>query len=418
MLKLARYSFILLTILVLSVYLPKLFDLAFDRQGEKTHLFFSAVNNKFIWSENVPDEEESELSEKHHAQFVLQDEDGNRYSRQDFEKLLPFIYFRNMELWGLLPMEIGGVTYTTDNIRERRLVLEMKPTELPGHFPTDGLYPLIESVPDEVRITLPENRFRIGREMEFVDADFNRRDDRLTKLYTDALTEAGFVFPGKFAGGRSIVLKPFDEGVFLTDKNGTLFHVKRVQGEPHVVKTGVKTESGVRFIKVIENSLREIYGLVLTYDGKISLLSYDNYRLIPLDLEGYDPETMDFKIISDPVHNTVTYSDNEIIRAVAFDRDYNPIRSYEHIMQGTAPSKMQELFTYAVPFRVDMKNENSLFLSFHPTFFPAGFFISGIFSLAVYIILRRRKANAADAAFVFLTGVYGLAAVLVLSSEE
>lgn len=412
MLKASRLAFVFVSVFVFSVYLPTLVDMAFDRKGEKTHLFFSPVIKKFVWTENVPEGDEAQ-EDKHHGFYVYTDEDGNIYDRQSFEKLLPFIYYRNMELWDLLPLEIDGKVISGEEIKNNRLVLELSPAELPGHRPDEGLFPLIESVPYEARLSLPENRFRIDDEMVFVDADTNKRDEKLTRLYTDALAQSGFVFPGNIAGGRSVILKPFDEGVFLSDAEGNLFHVKRIGGFPHVVKTPVESRTGVRFVKVLENSLKEFYGLMLENDGSLSLISYDNYDLIRLNPENYYADTMDFKLIIDPLYRTAVYSDSEIIRASVMDENYKTIRTFSHTMQGVKPTEAQRLFAYFVPFRISMNNTSSLFIPLDFVFYPLGAVLSGFFSAAAYLLIRRRKASVAGTCLILATGFYGFLPVIL-----
>lgn len=416
MLRFARYAYILISAFVFSIYVPFFYGMLFDVKGEKTHLFYSPVIKKFVWTESVPNNDNMSEADKHHGFFVYTDEDRNLYDRQNFEKLLPFIYYRNMELWGLLPIEIDGVEFTANNIRDNRLVTELAPVEIIGSYPSEAVYPLIESMPDEVRLVLPEDRFRIGKEMEFINADSNSKDEKLTTLFTKALEEKGFSFPGKFVGGRLIILKPFDEGVFLTDSHGKLFHVKRVKGEPWVVDTEIKTESGVRFFKVLENSQKDFYGILLENNGNIHLVSYDNYKLVSLNLENYDAYTMDFKLISDPIYHTAIYSDEKIIYAVAMDKDFNYIRSFKHQMQGVLPNSAQKLFTQIVPFHIPMKTSDSLFINLTPVFYPVGFFISGAFSLIIYILVYRRRISFFDMILLCFTGIYGLPAVIFLKN--
>ena len=109
--RLARYSLLLSAILVMAGYFPQLLDLAFGQGVLKTQLFYSPVIQKFVWRDRLLSPEENGVEDAHHALFVQMDQDGSRYDRREFEKLLPFIYYKNMELWGLLPLIIKGRSF-------------------------------------------------------------------------------------------------------------------------------------------------------------------------------------------------------------------------------------------------------------------------------------------------------------------
>jgi hypothetical protein len=121
------------------------------------------------------------------------------------------------------------------------------------------------------------------------------------------MNQAGFVFPARLTAGRVSILKPFDEGFFVVDANGCTYHVKRVKGEPVVVKTPIPSDLGIRNIKVMENKKKEIYGMLLTDKGDIYLITYDGYGLIKLPLKDYNPDTMDLKLLINPLYRTAVY---------------------------------------------------------------------------------------------------------------
>jgi hypothetical protein len=420
---LARYALVILVVLVLAVFVPVLSDMMFGQRPMKTQLFYSPVSEDFVWRDKLPKGMDANPQKKHHIQFLITDKEGNMYKRQEFEKLLPFIYYKNMELWGLLPIELKGESFDKKTIKANRQVVELKPENLPTNTIGDDIYPLIDSVPNGVRLVLPDDRFRIGDRIEFVNADTNSVDEVLTKRYTDALKQAGFVFPAEFVGGKSSVLKPFDEGVFLKDISGAIFHLKRMQGEPSVVRTGIKVNGGVRYIKISESKRREFYGILLSNDGNLYMLGYDDYNLIPLQLKGYDPDTMDFKMIINPLYRTATYSDNNIIRAVVMDKNYKKVDEFEHVMPGTQPTKMQKIVSRVLPYRVELKGDNSGYYMLRLTGLSKFSLISSLVCIMVYmaIAVRRKESKRfilLDAGFILFTGVYGLVAVLLIPYEK
>jgi len=301
--KLSRLALMILAVVVMSVYLPRLYNMALDEKTGKTQLFFSPVIKKFIYREMI--------GEGH--QFVTRDEDGNDYDRQTFETMIPFIYYKNMELWGKLPLIINGKIFDQKTIKKNRQVFELKPRMIADRRPRIQVFPLLESVPGRSRLRFPEDAFRFTDRMEFINVDTNAVDEGLTVRFTRALKEAGFVFPARMVSGRVSILKPFDEGFFIIDAVHAVFHVKRVKGQPVVVKTPIPCDLRIRNIKVSENKKREIYGSLLTEKGELFLIACDNYKLLRLPLDNYNPDTMDFKLIINPLYGTAIYSDDHTI---------------------------------------------------------------------------------------------------------
>ena len=418
----SRYALILSAIVVMAVFIPRFYGMAFDQNVGKTHLFYSPVSEKFIWCDKLADPAVGSAENAHHASFVYMDEDGTKYSRRQFEEMLPFIYYRNMELWGHLPLHLGGKTFDKATIKATRQVMELKAREIRGRYPGDQLLPLLETNPGMARLVFPEDRFRLTDEMEFVNADFNKRDEALTETFTRSLRAAGFHFPGRFAAGKPSILKPFDEGVFLVDADDAVFHVKRVDGESWVQKTPIAPKGGVWSIKVSENSRREFYGLLLTGDGQLNLLSCDDYALRPLPLEDYNPDTMDFKLIINPMFRTAVYSDDKVIRAVVMDSEFRPLAKYRHYMPAARLSGARKAFAYLTPFTLNLEDPTTgyrvLSLDWHGRNGLASLGLAmGCYIWLVFLRPRKGILMLVDGVLVALTGLYGLVAVAVLPHE-
>lgn len=423
--QLATIVLTVLTVIVSAVYLPTLYERLFFKRIEKTHLLFSPVTKRFIYKEKIVGSvplEVRQKSEDHHAEIAYRDADGTYYSRVEFEKRLPFIYYKNMELWGLLPLRLGGHEFGKHAIKRNRQVLELKPNEINGRRPQTPLWPLLESNPGQARLVFPEDRFRMtAHAMEFINADVNAVDRDLTALFTQALKAEGFVFPARSVNGKFTILKPFDEGVFLVDAEYTVFHVRRRDGKPVVVKTPIDPALKTRHIKITENRRREYYGLLLAQSGELYLLTYDHYHLVPLPLDHYDPDGMDFKLIVNPLFRTAVYSDERIIRAVAMNSDYQPIARYEHRMSRAKTTAAQQVHEALFPFSLHLKEKGGGYLNLSA---QMGGFLSlvgmavSLVCFTVWCRVRwRRLPRTAEAAFVLLTGIYGLMAVSMVDLE-
>jgi hypothetical protein len=407
----------LLTIFLLAVWWPLLKDLLFEYRYGKTDLFYSPVIERFVYKEL--------LGEGH--QFIYRDQDGTDYDRETFEALIPFIYYKNMELWGRLPLRLAGQTFDKAQIQAERQVLELEPVELPGHAPRIQLFPLLEANPGRARLRFPEDIMRPGDRLTFINSDANRIDPELTRVFTAALTEAGFAWPVQASFGRVSILKAFDAGYFLLDRTGDLFQLRRVDGAPEVTPVPLPDGLAVRHLKVAENKRGDSLGLILSEDDRLFLLAQDEDRrtaaeLIPLALPGYDPDTMELKILFNPLYRTAIYSDQREITAVAMDRQFEPIARYSRTMAMAEPRLVDRVWEALVPFSLDLHDPNGRYLRLSldvhgPLALPA----IGVALIIAWLLLWRRGLRLLNIApsllLVALTGLYGLIAVALITPE-
>jgi len=409
----SRWALMVLAVVVMGIFLPLLYQTVLDRKTGKTQLFFSPVIKKFVYREMVGEGD----------QFVTRDEDGNEYDREAFECLIPFVYYKNMDLWGKLPLKIGNHTFTREQMKANRQVFEFKPQDIQDRRPRVPVYPLLESEPGVAGLRFPKDAFRMTvGSMEFFNVDTNQVEKDLSLRFTQTLGEAGFQFPAILVSGKVSILKPFNEGFFLMDARNQVFHVKRVKGQAVVVKTPISTSMGVRAIKVSENNKREILGMLLTNNDELFLISYDDYRLIKLPLEGYGPDTMDFKLLINPLYRAAVYSDDQMIRAVAMDNAYTVVGRYQHEMFSGKKQAADRVFDALFPFHIQMRDPTSGYLQFRlvchgwPTVIGVGV---ALILGALIMGLRRisLRTNWSDMVFILFTGLYGLVAVNLIEPE-
>ena len=413
--RLSRYASLALTVFVLSVWLPQLHGTLFAYPFGKTQMFYSPVIEQFIYSELI--------GEGH--QFIYRDEDGRDYSQREFQELIPFIYYKNMEIWGKLPLKLSGQSFDKKAIKADRQVLELKPTELTGNSPRIQLFPLLESNPGKARLSFPENVFRPDSNLTFINSDENRRDPKLTQRFGSALADKGFAFPPQRTFGRVSILKAFDAGYFLTDQKGKLFHLMKVNGAPKVKNVPLPEGIKIRHISVTETKARKILGLVLDQNGKVYLMHYGSYKLTELALPGFDADSMELKIIFNPLYRTAIYSDTETIHAVVMDRSFQPIRHHQRKMAMANPRVSETVWKFLTPFALPLQNENSRYLSLWPQFngWPGlgGNLIALALAFALLYLKQKKvriKHSLFDYILVAFTGLYGLIAIILLPADR
>ncbi len=408
-----RFAFAALVMLVLAIAVPAAYTLVFGVEVAPTQLFYSPVRKAFVFRE-------------HHGahDFIYADQHGERFDRRTFETQIPFIYYRNMDLWGLLPITLDGQTFDAVTMRDTRQILELAPREIRDRRPEIDVYPLLEANPGRARLQFPEDVFRMTADaMEFLNVDTNTVDTDLTTRFTMALTAAGFAFPAGLVAGKPTILKPLDEGYFLVDAAGAVFHVKRVDGRPQVVRTPIPTDLGIRHIKVSETRSRAFYGLLLTDDARLFLITYDAYRLVPLPVESYDPDRMAYKLLLNPMQATAVFGDEAMIHAVAMTRDFQPFDRYARPVPGTADMVYARLARWLFPYTVHLDEHNGGYLTWRLTDHGwTGVAGIGIALLTLLAVERWRRspwrAQWPKLVLVVAGGLFGLLACLLLPERR
>ena len=189
-----------------------------------------------------------------------------------------------------------------------------------------------------------------------------------------------------------------------------------------MVKTPLPPDLRIRNIKVSENKKREIYGSLLTEKGELFLISCDNYKLIRLPLDNYNPDIMDFKLIINPLYRTAVYSDDHTIYAVVMDSDYQPIDCYQRVMFAGQRTMKDIIFKAIFPFYIKTSDKSSGYLRFD-------LILNGWLSMAGIVLallitvlyMRINKLNYKkywlDPVFILFTGLFGLVAVILIKPE-
>ncbi|TYT74402.1 DUF4857 domain-containing protein [Desulfobotulus mexicanus] len=386
-------------VLVMAVVLPRMFDLAF-RQGTQTpFIVYSSVKDLFFMSGSTAE-----------GQRVYRDETGRVYDRKSYMMATPLFWYRNVSAWGGMPEKIQGIRLTREAVEEGYQLFRYRPGDL-KQAPVP-LWPLLESASVFSDLRLPDTMFWNDGALIFENGLTRKKDQELTGKVNQALSEAGFSFPVKAVWGNPTTRKPHDDGYFIKDAKGGLFHLRQVRGGPVCMDTGITGIGDIRLVTVTEDRRREFYGYIITDDGKFHLLMQNNYRVLSPDLKNFDPETMGLIFMADLLGRTLVYGDTEKIHALRLGLDYHPIHSYEEErIQGLssgASMVRSMLFPFVVQTRAEYGRGADLRLDFsdHTSF--AGI----LFFLVLFMVIRKWRKGTFffrlhEAALLFLFGVYG-----------
>lgn len=403
--RIARYILVIITVFAASIYLPKFYWLSFDTRTSTPYVLYSPTMERFV----IRGIEEGER--QHY------DDRGNILTRDEFEAATPFVHFRQLMVTDLLPDSIRGVELDLPQIRVNNFTLFLNPS----HFntPQIDVYPMFESASGRMNLEMPDEFFRIRQRMEFISTSRNKIDENLSALFTDAMIAEDFQFPARGIFGNATTRKPFDEGYFVLDASENLFHVKMIEGEPYCRNTNIPESISVKAIFVNELHLREFYGMLVTEENEVYLITTDEYEPVKLPVEGYDPDSMRLLVRGDLFYRTITIIKEDGIDVAVVDREYNSVDRYSDAWETRYETRAGIVSNIVFPFTISLTKRQNYYVNFY-THMSNALSLIGIFiSLGIAVgILKYRKKQLKRSwftiAIVLVTGLYGLIATTVI----
>ncbi len=409
LIKTGRALLLVVTAFVAAISISHYYWLAFDVRIQTPGARYSPVIEKFMFTRSTENETK------------YYDVDGKSYTRDEFERLTPLTNYRQLASVGTLPETLRGVSIDVKEVALNNLFMRGAPDRL--DMPQIPLFPMFESQSGRVKLEMPNEFFRIGNRMEFIVAESNTTNEERTTLFTQALQKSGFVFPAKRIDGLPTTKKLFDEGYFVVDAADQLFHIKQVKGKPYCAQVAVPADLKILYMIIQEMALREFYGVIISEDGGVYLISYSDYKLIKLPIPAYDPSTMTFQFVGDLFFRTITLVSPGNLKAVVTDRHYKVVDTYEE----SWPTKFERtpgiVASYLFPFTVSLSDRSSAFLNLYVRCSHwaglVGIALSLVIILTVWFVRKKKiVARWFDLLLVASTGVFGLIAVLLIGGVD
>ncbi len=410
----ARNAVLLLHCLLSAIWIPAALDAALDLRVVRGTILHSPVTGDFLIQEYLPAWQRDSLPPDQAALvehgLIHRTQDGTVISRERFENALPFLYAEAMRVRGLLPVRVGEDSYDLEALRQGKLILGLRPSEVRPNRNDPGLYALLDSRPDRVNLVFPEDRFRLRGRLEFVNADVNAPDPVMTRAANAALDAAGFVFPASAAFGRDTIIKPWDAGWFFLDATGGLFNLRRVRDEFAAAR--VAFPAGVRAVHVQVQETRDgkVAGLVLGDKNDVFLLHSD-LSVERLACDGYEPARHWLKVVIDPVSETCVYDDEASVTAIRRPcGQAGPVSRIERDVPSHAVGPGRAVSWMLAPLRLTLLPEDTGFVS-------PRLAVGGVWSLAGSLLwglaafaLAARRTDPATAVTTLVWGALGGAA--------
>jgi len=416
MIALARVVLFLSGTLVLSHYLPKFYWLLFAERIRTPHASYSNVEEDFL--------------------FYRWDDEGVTYSkrggelidRESLEALTPLSSYSQLMADGRMPESLHGVELDVRSIRSARMMARIKPDALDA--PTTGLGRLLESAGRSVKLEMPDDFVRFGERIEFLDPLSNSVNEDKSGQFTAALSEAGFVFPVILHGGNPTDRKAYDEGYYLLDAVGEVFHLRMVKGEAEVKQLSLAGDGAYQaewkdvapaYLLVSEQSNRELRCMIIDEDDRLWMVVGENYRPVQIELRHYDPLGFNLSFRGDLFSRTLLVKGDGILEALALDREYRKLTRYEERLPVRENTVSGEVFRILFPWEWDLEDGNSAFLGFYVNLGSVWVLAVNSFLTLVLLFWNRRNLRADPVGFlmmsaVLLGGVYALISNLLTPS--
>ena len=289
----------------------------YTRSFEKYYIFFSPLLNNFVYQKN---------SKGH--QFVYGTQEKT-FDRLTYEKALPFVYWKNLDIQGELPFFINGIAYDKQRIKNTRLSLQYRPDSLTTK--EVNLYPLFNPISHKGVIPFPEEVFSPKQDKIVIyDCETVQINRQLTNAMNKKLKTAGVSFPLHRIWGKTTNMKPFDWGYFVKDNTGHIFNLRRSDNELSVKKIPIpKHVADIAYIRISENRQKNFYGYAIDTASQVYLIAYPDYQFIPLELTDFNYKNMSFHLISDPLYYIVRYHNQKTYRATLFNKQYKFLKSIQ-----------------------------------------------------------------------------------------
>jgi hypothetical protein len=344
--------------------------------------------------------------------FPLSDMEGRRYSTAEFDSLMPLLNFRQLMADGRLPERIDGHEVTPPVLRAASFVFRRNPVD--ARAPGPRLHVLFESMPRRLGIEMPDDVFRLGERIEFIDCETNRVDEGKSDLFQQALERRGYRFPARWSAGNPNPRKAYDEGYFSLDAEGRLFHLKMVNGRPYVKDTRVSETVEVEAFSMLEVASKRFYGFLFGKGGEVFMLEAldGGYHLVRFDIPPFDIYRDRLMIMGNLLYLNVTVT-------TPGGRTYYALRAGDlarvaehHVARELDTWGRVSAWIFPAYLTIEEADSAYIYPRVHVTG-PRGLLLHLLLAIATGWFVGRRR-GVLYAAYVLLAGVAGLLALLVL----
>lgn len=278
------------------------------KEFTRFYIFYSPLLSDFVYQENHGDH-----------RFNYYSKSGESFDQKGFEEKLPFVYWRDLEIQGRLPVVINAMEFGRDELKESRLSLEYEPSFLENS--KIMFQPFFNPKSAQGMILFPEEALYFAsnapRIYDFDHGFLVEKSENLGKL----LSQNGVRFPIQKLFGKPTNIKPFDLGYIIIDNENNLFNLRQSDDKITIKELESLKNLNTDFIYISENRAKEFAGYLITRDSSLYLLRWD-FTPIKLELDGFKHHKMRLQILSDPLGFLVRFDDGNRYFGFYFDKNF------------------------------------------------------------------------------------------------
>ena len=302
---------ILLTVFIASIVLPDFYKTSFRRNVKYVSLNYSEVTKQFvIWG----------LKDG-----VLLDTLGNEYSRQEYERMVPFSSMPQLLKRNEFPDTVAGVPVTPQLVAENNYRHIVNLTERGRYY---AMSPLVHGGTDRVGYIYTNDMMRVNRNgIEFYNCEDGRVDKEKSALFDQELRKLGYCPPAKKIYGRSATGYKRDDGLFFIDSKDQLFQVRYHAYKPDCRKIELPDQIKLRRVEW-EPDHPEVVAYLFGDNNGVYILTVDN-QIIKLDLDEFNYDQFKvFDVMGNLFYHMISIQKDGYEKLYVFDRNYKLLDKY------------------------------------------------------------------------------------------
>lgn len=407
--KYIRFILIPVAILLMSYFLPLLYDYLFTRSDKVPFVLYSEVEQTFVKTEVQDDK------------LLRSTIDGAKeYTEVEFDSILPTFYARQLVADNRFPDTLLGRKINFQAVRATNFIHRFSPKDINRTPPK--AYQLIESASGRVNLNPAEDIFVFrNHRICFINGKTNALDEEKNERFNSVFLNSNLSFPIYKTAGNGNARKEYDEGYLLLDSKGSLFHFKQVEGKPYLEQIATENLSApILYMELCGFTDRSKLAYIYTEDGALYFLKHQPYSFQKVDLPKLKHTQEGWMAIGNMFYTTYRIQQNDGVSFIAIETESgNQVASHTIKFE---TDKVEQIGNILFPFRLTFSSGESTHI------YPRGEF-GNLYTLAlslvlalIYFIRYRKRVTlpllALSSALILLSGIYGFMALILLGKRS
>lgn len=404
--KLIRILAILFTVIACAILLPRLYRMTAKSGSSHRNVVYSEILRDFIITEYKM-KSKAKLDK---SPAENRDTHGGTYTSDQVDSLTVLNNAARMAFNGTFPDSLCGVAITPELVAEHdyKVYYGDRGGE---HY---GIYEIKDKMLFKSKKHESQELFRFTDSgIEFIDTRTNTVNKERSDLFTGAMTEQGFTFPGEYLWISADRVESEQLGYFINDAKGKLFRMAMNEGKPEIEIIPMPDGASVSNMKFTDNP--EFLAMVITTDGATYAMNRDySYIRMPLP----SAKRRGVAMYANLFYRTFEYQSENHDQYYVTDTQYNLVDSLVLPRDNSKVERVRDIEQILFPFVVRANSRVGFQVSCSS---PLLFLWVNLICLAIFIVMRRRAGERlcdsfviADMIMVAIFGIFGLLAQLLI----